>query len=209
MQIIDISVPIYTGMVFYPGDPGAAIEPVKSIAQGDSANLSQLSLGSHTGTHLDAPRHFENNRETVDKISLDVLVGPAKVVDLTGAGEFIFRDDLEQAASAGAERLLLKTANSKLWANPEFTRDYVSLANDAADYLVAEGVRLVGIDYLSIERFKSENHYVHHTLLSSGVVILEGIDLAEVEPGEYELACLPLKILDGDGSPARAALISR
>lgn len=209
MQILDISVPIYTGMVFYPGDPGAAIEPVKRIAQGDAANLSRLELGSHTGTHVDSPHHFENGRTTVDRIPLEVLIGPARVVDLTGVETFISRQDLEEAGAAGAQRLLIKTSNSKLWASPEFTAEYVSLADDAADYLVEEGVKLAGTDYLSIERFKAEDHYVHHTLLGAGVIILEGLDLTEVEAGDYELACLPLKVLDGDGAPARAVLVKR
>ena len=207
VQIIDISVPVYTGMVFYPGDSGAVVEPVRRISQGDPANLSELRLGSHTGTHVDAPHHFENNGTTVDRIPLDLLIGPARVVDLTSAESLISREDLVQSGASGTERLLLKTTNSRLWAQPEFFRDYVSLADGATDFLLKEGVRLVGIDYISIERYKAESFHVHHALLGSGMVILEGIDLTEVEPGEYELACLPLKILDGDGAPARAVLM--
>lgn len=209
MQIFDISVPIYTGMVSYPGDPGAAIEPVSRIAQGDTANLSLLRMGSHTGTHVDAPHHFENGRTTIDRVPLEVLMGPARVVDLTGVDTLISRQNLEEAGSGRAERLLIKTANSRLWANPEFTTEYVSLADDAADFLVEEGVKLVGTDYLSIERFKSEEHYIHHRLLGAGVIILEGLDLIEIEAGEYDLACLPLKVMDGDGAPARAVLVKR
>lgn len=206
MEIFDISVPVYTGMACYPGDPGAVIEPVRSIAQGDIANLSSLRLGSHTGTHVDAPRHFENKGEPVDRISLQVLIGPAKVVDLTGAGEYITEEDLEGADTRGVERLLLKTRNSQLWAQPEFIKDYVPLCSDAARYLVETGVKLVGIDYLSIEQFKSDRHPVHHGLLGAGVIILEGVDLSEVPAGEYFLTCLPLRIVDGDGAPARAVL---
>lgn len=209
MEIIDISVPVYTGMVFYPGDPGAVIEPVNRIAQGDVANISQLTLGSHTGTHVDAPHHFKNSGATVDRLPLQVLVGPARVVDLTTCARFISRRDLEAAGADGVARLLLKTVNSRLWAQPEFSRDYVSLADDAADYLVEARVRLVGIDYLSIERYKSEDFHVHHALLGAGVTVLEGIDLTGVPPGDYELVCLPLKIMDGDGAPARVALIRR
>ncbi|MHB1390232.1 MAG: cyclase family protein [Thermoleophilia bacterium] len=207
MEIIDISVPVYTGMVFYPGDPGAVVEPVNRIAQGDVANISQLTLGSHTGTHVDAPHHFNNDGATVDHLPLDVLVGPARVVDLSASVDFIQRSELEAAGAGGATRLLLKTANSRLWAQPEFSWEYVSLADDAADYLVEAGVLLVGIDYLSIERYKSEDFHVHHALLGAGMTILEGIDLTGVEPGDYELVCLPLKIMDGDGAPARAVLI--
>lgn len=209
MQVFDISVPVFTGMVSYPGDPGAAIEPVSRIAQGDTANLSLLRLGSHTGTHVDAPHHFENGRATIDRVPLEVLMGPARVVDLSGVDALISRQDLEEAGAAGAPRLLIKTSNSRLWANPEFATGYVSLEDDAADWLVDEGIKLVGADYLSIERFKSDEHYIHHRLLGAGVIIVEGLDLIEVEAGDYELACLPLKILDGDGSPARAVLVKR
>ncbi|MHB0866676.1 MAG: cyclase family protein [Thermoleophilia bacterium] len=209
MEIIDISVPVYTGMVFYPGDPGAVVEPVNRIAQGDVANISQLTLGSHTGTHVDAPHHFKNSGLTVDRLPLKVLIGPARVVDLTACADFISRRDLEVVGADGAARILLKTVNSRLWAQPEFSRDYVSLADDAADYLAETGALLVGIDYLSIERYKSEDFHVHHALLGAGVTILEGIDLTGVEPGDYELVCLPLKIMDGDGAPARAALVIR
>lgn len=209
MRIIDISVSIYTGMVFYPGDPGAVIEPVHRIAQGDIANLSELRLGTHTGTHVDAPHHFKGGPETVDHIPMEFLVGSAKVLDLTQAIGLISQKDLEQAGAASTERLLLKTTNSKLWAQPRFTAEYVSLADDAADFLVKLEVKLVGIDYLSIERFKSDDFHVHHALLGAGIVVLEGIDLSEVEPGEYELVCLPLKIRDGDGAPARTILIER
>ncbi|MBE0428844.1 MAG: cyclase family protein [Thermoleophilia bacterium] len=209
MQIIDISVPIYTGMVFYPGDTGAVVEPVRRIAEGADSNISELRLGSHTGTHVDAPHHFENNRETVDRIPLEVLVGPARVVDLTGVEALISRENLIAAGADGAERLLMKTTNSGLWARPEFASDFVALAGDGADYLIQQGVKLVGIDYLSIEQFKPEEYYVHHALLGSGITVLEGTDLSEIEPGDYDLACLPLKVLDADGAPARAVLIRR
>ena len=209
MRIIDISVPIYTGMASYPGDPGAVINSAQSIAQGNAANLSQLSLGSHTGTHLDAPHHFEKGGITVDRVPLETLVGPARVIDLTDAGSQISANNLEAAGAAGAERLLLKTSNSRLWAQPDFTPGYVSLSDDAANFLVEKELKLVGIDYLSIERFKSPDHYVHHTLLAAGVLILEGADLSGVEAGEYEIVSLPLKIAGGDGAPARTILIKR
>lgn len=137
-----------------------------------------------------------------------VRVETQKLVDgdLTGAGEYITEEDLEGADTRGVERLLLKTRNSQLWAQPEFIKDYVPLCSDAASYLVETGVRLVGIDYLSIEQFKSDRHPVHHGLLGAGVIILEGVDLSEVPAGEYFLTCLPLRIVDGDGAPARAVL---
>jgi arylformamidase len=209
MKIIDISVPIYSGMVFYPGDPGAEIEPVRSIEAGDVANLSGMHIGSHTGTHIDASRHFINGGISVDRIPLDVLIGETRVIDLTGVASLISREDLEKAGAAGSERLLLKTRNSSLWTEPRFVTDYVSLDKSAADFLVENEVRLVGIDYLSIERFKPDEYYVHHRLLEKGIVVLEGVDLSEASAGIYELACLPLKIRDGDGAPVRAVLIDR
>ena len=206
-RIIDISVPVYSGMPFYPGDPGAEVRRTRQISVGNVANLSELRLGSHTGTHIDAPRHFEDDMETVDRLALDVLVGPARVVDLTGAGSEITRADLESAGVARTTRLLLKTTNSSLWSSPAFSEDYVALSSDAARYLVDQEIKIVGIDYLSIERFRSEEFAVHHTLLGNGVIVLEGIDLTGVAAGEYDLVCLPLKIRDGDGAPARAILI--
>lgn len=206
-DIIDISVPIYTGMAFYPGDPGAAVEARRSIDKGDVANISELRLGSHCGTHVDAPHHFKNDHRTIDRIPLDAMVGPARVLDLTGADGMISGPDLKAAGAEGATRVLLKTKNSKLWGEPEFSRGYVSLSEGAATHLVESGVVLVGIDYLSVERFKSDTFGVHHTLLAAAVVVLEGIDLSGVAPGDYELVCLPLKVKGGDGAPARAVLI--
>ncbi|MHB9112700.1 MAG: cyclase family protein [Thermoleophilia bacterium] len=208
-KIIDISVPIYSGMPFYPGDPGAEVRPSRLMSEGAVANLSELRLGSHTGTHVDAPNHFEDGGETVDNLPLEVLVGPARVVDITGAGSSISREHLERAKIEGVKRLLVKTNNSALWSGSEFSEDYVSIAEDAAEYLVELGVGLVGIDYLSVERFNSETYRVHHTLLGAGMVLLEGIDLGKVSAGEYELVCLPLKVRGGDGAPARAILIER
>ncbi len=206
-KIIDISVPIYNGMVVYPGDFGASIEPFRQIARGDAANLSRLKLGSHTGTHVDAPRHFVEGREPVDQLPLDVLVGEARVLDLTTVERQISPADLENAGIGAAARILLKTSNSRLWADPVFSKEYVSLSNEAADFLVERGSRLVAIDYLSVERFHPDGHHVHHALLSASVVVVEGVNLSAVEPGDYQLVCLPLKIRDADGAPARAVLI--
>lgn len=209
MSIIDISVGIYNGMPFYPGDPGAEIRPHHQIVKGDVANLSELHLGSHTGTHIDAPRHFIDEGAPVDKLPLDVLVGPARVIDMTRVKSSILKKDLEDAGIEGVERLLVKSTNSALWEAAGFQRDYVSFSAEAAGYLVESGVQLAGIDYLSIERFKSETHPVHHSLLEAGIIILEGVDLAGVEAGDYDLVCLPLKIVEGDGAPARAVLVTR
>lgn len=206
-RIIDISVPLYTGMAYYPGDAPVSVEPGRQIKSGDVANLSNISLGSHTGTHVDAPHHFVDGENTVDNLPLDALIGPARVLDFTGVQEGITRKDLVTAGCEGAERVLFKTSNSALWTRTDFERAFVYLADDGADYLVEQGIRLAGIDYLSIEMFKAETHHVHATLLGVGIVILEGVDLGDVAPGDYELVCLPLKIRGGDGAPARAVLI--
>jgi len=208
-KIFDISVPVYSGMPYYPGDPGAEVRPRRLIAKGVVANLSELRLGSHTGTHVDAPRHFKDGMQTVDLLSLETLVGPARVIDLSGVESSITRGHLVEAEIAGVSRLLLKTSISGLWSLPDFTEDYVSLSGAAADYLVELGISLIGIDYLSVERFKSENFHAHHALLGAGIVLLEGVDLGGVNAGDYELVCLPLKIRGGDGAPARAILIER
>lgn len=206
-KIIDISVDIYTGMPFYPGDPGAHIEPVHTLAGGAVANIAELRLGSHVGTHVDAPRHFLEGGTTVDRLSLEALVGPARVLDLTGVEELISAGDLKAAGLKGAARVLMKTRNSALWSEPEFQRRYVALDEDAARLLADSGVLLVGIDYLSVERFRPEAYKVHETLLGAGMALLEGIDLSAVAAGDYQLCCLPLKVRGGDGAPARAVLM--
>lgn len=221
-KIIDISVPLHTGMVFYPGDARPSIEPGKQISAGDTANLSDIKLGSHSGTHVDAPLHFIDGERPVDEMALDVLMGAAMVLDLTAVRGTIEAGDLESAgldterlrsgsATAGSDngsstRILLKTSNSSLWVDPEFHKDFVALGDSGADMLVELGVRLVGIDYLSIERYHPETYYVHDRLLKADVAILEGVDLSTVAPGVYELICLPLRIRGGDGAPARAVL---
>ena len=208
-RIIDISVPIYTGMAYYPGDAAVSVEPGKQIKNGDAANLSAISLGSHSGTHVDAPHHFVDGQQTVDSLPLDALIGPVKVLDLVTVAQAIKRADLEAAGCQDAERVLFKTSNSSLWSRNGFEREYVYLGDDGADYLVQQGVKLAGIDYLSIEQFRSATHYVHGKLLRAGIVILEGVDLGHVDAGDYQLACLPLKIRGGDGAPARTVLIER
>jgi arylformamidase len=207
MALIDISLPIQAGMVIYEGDPGVEITAYRQIARGDPANVSLLFMGSHTGTHLDAPAHFLDGAATLDRLPLDVLVGPALVATVT-ADRLIGRSELEHLPLDRHTRLLLKTRNSTLWAQGRFTRDYVALDLDAARYLVERGIQLVGIDYLSVEAFHAPGHPVHRLLLGSGVVILEGLNLAGVEPGVYELLCLPLPVSGIDGAPCRAVLRS-
>ncbi len=199
---IDVSVPIEAGMVVYEGDPPVEVTAALAIARGDPANVSRLVLGSHTGTHVDAPAHFLPGGAGVDELPPEWLVGPARVVECppgpVGA---------ETVADARAgERLLLKTRNSARWALGRFARDYQALTPEAARALVAAGVRLVGIDYLSVEAFGAPGHPVHRCLLAAGVVIVEGLDLSAVRAGAYELCCLPLRLRAGDGAPARVLL---
>jgi arylformamidase len=192
MEIIDVSVPVYPGMVTYPGDPEVRLERVSSIGDGEIANISRLDLGVHTGTHVDAPLHFLDGAPGADALPLDVLVGRCVVLD-----------GLDVAAvPAGVERVLFKTANSRLWDLDEFSHDFVKLGGEAARALVERGVRLVGIDYLSIG-----DEEAHHVLLEAGVVAVEGLDLRGVEPGEYRLVCAPLKLVGSDGAPARVLLL--
>jgi arylformamidase len=204
MQIYDISVPISRDLPCFPGDPPTSVDPVSRLGRGDAANVAHLSLSTHAGTHIDAPRHFMENGTAVDGLPLSLLVGEALVVDMRGVRE-IGRPELAAVALEGVERLLLKTDNSALWERDGFCGDYSALTEDGAAYLLQQGVRLVGIDYLSIEAFTGDGT-VHRLLLGSGGIILEGLDLSEIAAGRYELVCLPLKVRGGDGAPARAIL---
>ncbi len=208
MKIHDISIPISATMPTYPGDPAVRIEPVLQIARGDAANVSRLSFGDHTGTHLDPPAHFVPGGKTVDQLDLNVLYGPARVVDLTHIEKEITADDLARAKlPKRAVRILCKTRNSELWDRPGFQRDFCAFAWDAAQWLVDRGVRLVGIDYLSAESFGVSEPRTHRILLGAGIIVIEGLDLKDISPGNYTLVCLPLKIRNGNGGPARAILI--
>lgn len=209
-RILDISLPVGPDMLVWPGDPPVAVEATARIARGDTANVSELRLGSHTGTHVDPPAHFLDGEGTADELPLDALVGDAVVADLTGRAGPVGPDDLDGLQlPAGTARLLIKTDNSALWARRplEFPDDYVALSAAGARWVVDHGIRLVGTDFLSIEERHAPGHPAHVTLLSARVVILEGLDLSAVAPGAYTLACLPLKLAGGDGAPARAVLV--
>lgn len=210
MKIYDISVPIRAGMPIYEGDPGVEIQAWSSLAKGDSANVSFLHFGAHTGTHVDAPAHFIENAGTLDALPLDALLGPARVVRVPDEKTEIDSAFLAACDLEGTERVLFHTRNSSFWAGGGFREDFTHLLPEAAQILVDLGVRLVGADYLSIEKFHSGDHRTHLTLLSNQVIIVEGLNLSEVPAGDYELICLPLKIADGagDGAPARAVLRS-
>lgn len=174
------------------------------MRKGAPYNVSQLQLGSHTLTHIDAPYHFEPSGKTVDELPLDVLVGPCRVFEIRGAA--ITCEHIRALNLRRTTRVLFKTRNSESWSK-RFKKSFTYITPDAANALVEKGVRLVGIDYLSVEKFGSKDFSTHHSFLRNGVVILEGLNLAKVRPGPYTLVALPLKIEGGDGSPARAILL--
>jgi len=205
-RLFDISLPVMNGGVIYPGNPEIHIEPQQDMAKGGSSNVSLLSIGSHTGTHVDAPKHMIQDGAGVDAIPLDALIGPALLIAFDDDVMAVTEAYLRAQPLAGHERVLLKTRNSRFIRERDFHRDYTYLAPDGAEYLVSLGVRLVGIDYLSIEQFHSGHHRAHKTLLSRGVVIVEGLDLSDPPPGTYELYCLPVLLAGIDGAPARAVL---
>jgi len=206
MAIYDVSVPLRPGMPTYAGEPGPALDFQKLIARGDSANVSVLSLGSHTGTHVDAPHHFLDGQSTVEAIVLDALIGPVRVVEHAEARHITAADLAAASIPTGTTRLLLKTPNGDFWDHDDFHTDFVGLTGDAARWLANRGFVLVGIDYLSIERFRSPDHKVHKTLLEAGVIIVEGLDLRKVPAGDYTIACAPLKVVGAEGAPARVFL---
>jgi arylformamidase len=210
MQIYDISLPLSAATTIYPGDSGIEITPWKTLAAGDAANVSLLHFGAHSGTHVDAPAHFIDGGAKVESLPLQSLVGEARVVEVPNDVNVIDENFLAVNVLENCQRILFKTRNSAFWRSSEqgFRENYTYLDPGAAAKLVDSGIKLVGIDYLSIEKFESEKYETHFTLLSKGVVILEGLDLGAVPAGPYELICLPLKIAggSGDGAPARAIL---
>ena len=207
-RIYDISVPIRSGGLVYPGNPEIEITLQQAVAKGAGANVSFVRFGSHTGTHADAARHFFDDGQTVDRIPLERLIGPALLLSFPDDLRSVSAADLSNHDLKGRKRVLICTRNSALLSQKEFVRDYTYLAPDGAQYLVDNGVELVGVDYLSIEQFHSGHHKTHRILLERSVVILEGLDLSVPAPGEYELICLPLRIEGCDGAPARAVLIA-
>lgn len=204
-QYLDVSVELKTGMPFFPGNPEFELQPVKRIADGGSSNVSRLVLGTHTGTHVDAPRHFFDDGGAVDTLALDVLIGEARVVEIDKRGG-ISAADLQAAGVQQDIRVLLKTPNSRFWSEDGFRQDFTYLDASGAEYMVERGVKVVGIDYLSIEQFKKAGAPAHRALLSKGIVIIEGLNLSTAGPGTYEMFCLPLPVSGADGAPARVVL---
>jgi len=208
VPVYDLSLSLSPDMLTWPGDPPVRVEPRLRISRGDVCNVSELSFGSHTGTHVDPPYHFVEGGMRIDELPLEALMGRTWVCDL-GDRRQVTADDLRQSVPADAIRVLLKTSNSALWQNDvrEFRRDFVALAVDAAQWIAQRDICLLGIDYLSVEGPGSPGHTVHHTLLEAGVVIVEGLDLSPLHAGWYNFCCLPLKVAGGDGAPARALAI--
>ena len=203
MEVFDVSVPIRPGMIIYDGNPGVTLERVQSIVDGAHANVSRLELGVHTGTHVDAPLHFLDDGRASESIELEPLIGPAIVVDATAVAGELDADALAGLdIPAGATRVLLTTPNGRLWDEPAFSRDFIRLTASGAAYVLERGIRVIGIDYLSIGDADA-----HRKLLSAGVIPIEGLDLRAVEPGPYELVCLPLRLEGSDGAPGRVVLI--
>lgn len=204
--LVDITLPLRTGMITWPGDEAVRVERVLELERGDPYNLSRMRLGLHAGTHIDAPLHFLAGGPDIASMPLEVGLGPARVVEITYRLD-IKPADLEPLSPREGERILFKTRNSsRAWWEEPFHPDYAHLTAEAARYLAERRVILVGIDYLSIGPFGDGAEKVHCFLLEAGIWILEGLNLMEVEPGEYELFCLPLRVANGDGAPARAIL---
>lgn len=209
MKIYDVTLTISPQMVTWPGDPAVSLERVKKIEEGANANVSKLDLGVHTGTHVDAPFHFIPGAPTVEQLDLDILIGPVLLVELL--------DDVSEITAAvlatmaipdGTTRILFKTRNSDYWARGEkdFQPGFVGVGVDGAEFLVRKGIRLMGIDYLSVAPYK-HSRPTHEILLNARVVVIEGLDLSQVKSGLYMLYCLPLKLANTDGAPARVILV--
>ncbi len=205
MQLIDVTVPLGPDLPAYPGNTPFSLEPIKRMASGGSSNVSSLHMSAHTGTHVDAPRHFFDDGASVEALALDILIGPARVVEVQAALA-IEPEDLIPLDLSGETRVLIKTRNSEFWSSAEFRTDYVGISEAGARYLVERGVKLVGVDYLSVERFKTPGAPAHRVLLGHGTIVVEGLNLKGIAPGPYELFCLPLPIPGADGAPARVLL---
>ena len=203
---IDISVPLRNAMVHWPSDPPVRIERVLDVERGDSHTRSEIVMGSHSGTHMDAPLHFIEHGVGIDRMPLDITVGRARVIEIQDT-ESVKPEELVQHRIRRGERILFKTRNSsRVWQTDTFVEDYVYISREAATYLSKIGARLVGVDYLSVGGLKGEGSQTHRLLLEEGVWIIEGLDLSQVAPGRYYLVCLPLRIQGGDAAPARAIL---
>lgn len=206
-MIYDITLTLSETLPVWPGDPQPHFKKVLKLEEGEIANVTHISMGAHTGTHVDAPSHFLKEGSSVEDLSLDTLIGKAFVIEIEG--DLITKEALKKASiPQNVECLLLKTRNSNHWTNnsPHFDENFVAIAPDGAEYLVERGVKLIGVDYLSVAPFKDPTP-THQILLKASTIIVEGLNLSEIDSGEYTLYCLPLKIAGSDGAPARTILI--
>jgi arylformamidase len=205
MKLIDVTVPLDASLPIYPGNTPFTLEAVKRIARGDTSNVSTLHMSAHSGTHVDAPRHYFDQAPGVDALPLEMLLGRARVVEISSRSG-IGAEQLADLDLSDDVRILFKTSNSLLWGSPDFHTDYVGVTASGAEHLIAHGIKVVGVDYLTVEEFKKPGAPAHHVLLGGGAIIIEGLNLRDVEPGIYDLLCLPLRVVGADGAPARVLL---
>ena len=205
MRLIDVSVPLDAELPTYPHNTPFSLEPIKRIARGDSSNVSTMHMSAHTGTHVDAPRHFFDAGAGTESLALELLIGRARVIEIDSRAG-IAAEDLAPIDLSDDIRVLIKTHNSRLWGSPEFHQDYVGVTDSGARHLVEHGIKVVGVDYLSVEKFHTPGAPAHHVLLGAGTIVIEGLNLRDVDPGVYEMFCLPLRIVGSDGAPARVVL---
>jgi arylformamidase len=205
MKLIDVSVPLDENLPTYPNNTPFTLEAIKRIARGDSSNVSTLHMSAHCGTHVDAPRHFFDDGAGTDGLPLEMLVGRTRVIEVTSR-KGVAAGDLSAIDLTEEVRVLIKTVNSRLWGSASFHADYVGVTESGARYLVEHGIKVVGVDYLSVEEFRKPGAPAHHVLLGAGTIVIEGLNLRDVEPGIYEMFCLPLRIVGADGAPARVVL---
>jgi len=204
MKLIDVSVPLDAQLPTYPHNTPFTLEPIKRLARGDSSNVSTLHMSAHTGTHVDAPRHFFDDGAGTEALPLELLIGRARVIDISSRA--VGAEDLGAIDLSDDIRVLIKTRNSRLWGSSEFQADYVGVTESGAKHLVEHGIKVVGVDYLSVEQFHNPGAPAHHVLLGAGIIVIEGLDLRQVEAGIYEMFCLPLRVVGSDGAPARVVL---
>jgi arylformamidase len=205
MKLIDVTVPLDASLPTYPNNTPFSLEPIKRVARGDSSNVSTLHMSAHSGTHVDAPRHFFDDGTGTEALPLEMLIGRTRVIEVTSRAG-IAAEDLSAIDLSEDVRLLIKTHNSRLWTSPDFHTDYVGVTESGARHLVDRGIKVVGVDYLSIEQFRKPGAPAHHVLLGAGTIVIEGLNLLDVDPGVYEMYCLPLRIVGADGAPARVVL---
>ena len=207
LKWMDVTLTLKLNMVHWPTDPPVSIERVRDMNKGDTVNLSKITMGVHSGTHVDAPVHFIKGAKGVNQLSLDSLIGPARVIKIT-ARDTIKEKELFGYGIKKGQRILLRTRNSinKILYKDTFSEDFVYMEEGAAEFLVSRGIRALGVDYLSVGGYKKNGPNVHRILLGAGVPIIEGLDLSRALPGNYYMICLPMKILDSDGAPARVLL---